>query len=330
MAERLDLSLDDLIKKSTQRTGGRQRNGNGSKSNSGNVRGSQSRKQRQHEPYRAPESRQPKQRLKQPWEVQQAEDEDEDYADVQYTKPTSKPSLSIFERIGTKNKPAAQSGTLVSIANLNEDITLTDLIDLCSTIGEIKSAEFVMTRNARGKKEAQVRFAKKSDAILCVEKFHGMTLDETPMDIKLAGENGKLNPFNPIPNVPAPVVRGLGAGKSMLFGTALDEDDEEDDTGGHQPSFSITMPGSAPPGVRGGDGGGFRDGPWGAGRGRGDRSRPDSDSRGDRDSRGERRGDRVGRGGKRGEGGGRGGGKKAPVTEEGLDAALDAFMAVKR
>jgi hypothetical protein len=61
--------------------------------------------------------------------------------------------------------------------------------------GEIKSVEFAS--ELPNKKQGKVLFAKRSDAIACVKKFHGLTLDGRPMDIKLMGENGKDNPFDP-------------------------------------------------------------------------------------------------------------------------------------
>jgi len=34
-------------------------------------------------------------------------------------------------------------------------------------------------------------------ALDAVKKFHGRTLDGVPMEVKLAGKDGKENPFNP-------------------------------------------------------------------------------------------------------------------------------------
>jgi hypothetical protein len=175
-------------------------------------------------------------------------------------------SGSIFDRLGNKSSQKLHaSGTSVTIGNLNQDISLADLSELCGSVGEVLSATFVVSSLIKMKKQATVIFARRTDALTFVQKFHGCPLDNTPMDVKLTGENGKDNPFNPVP-VPmqinsAPSGKNVRAG---LFGTALDDGDDADDDGdnydesgmidyddedvdaddeddGDGPTFSITM-----------------------------------------------------------------------------------------
>jgi RNA recognition motif-containing protein len=109
--------------------------------------------------------------------------------------------VSIFERIGTQSKPAHSqqvSGTYVIITNLNHEITIGDISELCSTIGEVKSVDMDISSSKHAKKSCKVLFARRSDAMTCVTKFNGLTLDGTKMSIQLAGDGSKSNPFNPV------------------------------------------------------------------------------------------------------------------------------------
>lgn len=85
------------------------------------------------------------------------------------------------------------------------------------------------------KKQANVSFAKQSDATKFVEQFNNLTLDGTPMQIKLSNDNSQqpVNAFNPF--TPAAINRG------GMFGSALQHNDNNQFV--REPSYSVTITG---------------------------------------------------------------------------------------
>ena len=61
------------------------------------------------------------------------------------------------------------------------------MTELCSTIGEIKELSLKMFPST-GKKSAEVVFCLHEDAVNCVEKFDGVTLDGVSMEVSLGGK----------------------------------------------------------------------------------------------------------------------------------------------
>mmetsp|Transcript_13085 Transcript_13085/g.19730 ORF Transcript_13085/g.19730 Transcript_13085/m.19730 type:complete len:305 (+) Transcript_13085:44-958(+) len=223
----------------------------------------------------------------------------------------SKPA-SILDRLGTSAAPG-KSGTWVTIANLNANIRSGDIAELCGTIGEVKEVEIKSNRSGQSQGVAEVLFARRSDANNAVMKFHGLTLDGTPMKVSLSGDGNKPNPFNPIP-----VEDPSSNKREGFFGTALEDDDEDtmdDDDDGYvhrgPTTFAVTL----------GDNG----------RRSSNRRRDEHDDRGHSSGgrRGPGRGGGRGRGrGNRGRGGGRGRGKeRAQISEGDLDDEMDSYMA---
>eukprot|EP00597_Dinobryon_sp_UTEXLB2267_P018772 CAMPEP_0201097682 /NCGR_PEP_ID=MMETSP0812-20130820/6732_1 /ASSEMBLY_ACC=CAM_ASM_000668 /TAXON_ID=98059 /ORGANISM="Dinobryon sp., Strain UTEXLB2267" /LENGTH=362 /DNA_ID=CAMNT_0047352719 /DNA_START=8 /DNA_END=1096 /DNA_ORIENTATION=- len=89
-------------------------------------------------------------------------------------------SSSVFARLGTPQP----SGTKVIFSSLVSSVEPNDMEELCKTVGEIK--DIVIKANWAGNKSAEVLFARRSDAISCVAKFNGLTLDGIPMVVELA------------------------------------------------------------------------------------------------------------------------------------------------
>lgn len=91
------------------------------------------------------------------------------------------PKKSIFDRVGV----VTPSGTKVIIANLNSNVTAADIAELCGTVGETKRVDVRFDKQGRSLGTAEVLFARQSDAMSCVKKFNGLTLDGTPMKVYL-------------------------------------------------------------------------------------------------------------------------------------------------
>jgi len=79
-----------------------------------------------------------------------------------------KVSTSVFARLG--KQPV--SGTRVTFDNLNRSVTESDLRELSVAIGEVKDIEYSQVAG-KGKKVAVVLFARRSDALSCIEKYNG-------------------------------------------------------------------------------------------------------------------------------------------------------------
>lgn len=141
--------------------------------------------------------------------------------------------VSIFERIGNGTKPGSasshSSGTSVTISNINNDVTLADLSELCGAVGEILGATFNLTAQ-KAKKIANVIFARRSDALTFVQKFHNLPLDGVPLSVCLTGDNGKENPFNPvIANSATTSGNDSKNVRAGLFGTKMNQGNDYED-----------------------------------------------------------------------------------------------------
>lgn len=333
----MDRSLEDIIKdnqhqkKSERKSGG----GRGGAGGGGKVRGRSGREDRQVKPYGDKPKREQDSVIRQPFSQKQdrPRSQNNSHRLVQPTAQhfqhvntevpdvtSSGAGLSIFERIGTKKTSAAGpvvSGTSVTISNLNAEISIADLSELCSTIGEVKSVDLDIVSRPGAKKSGRVLFARRSDAITCVTKFNGLTLDGTKMVLELTGDGGKPNPFNPVdPEEEARQEAALRNKKTGLFGSALDGDDEH---------AGVTVPLRQPFSQHNKD------------------RRPTNDRRVSHDGHDDRSSPQQhkhqqnggGRGGGRGSGKapGRGGGRvreqKPEPTSDQLDADMDAYFAAK-
>lgn len=81
-------------------------------------------------------------------------------------------TVSVFARLG--KQPV--SGTRVTFDNLQKSVTASDLKDLSAAIGEVKDIEFSQSASnigGKGRRVAVVLFARRSDALSCIEKYNG-------------------------------------------------------------------------------------------------------------------------------------------------------------
>lgn len=141
-------------------------------------------------------------------------------------------NLSVFARIG---KPIV-SGTSVTFANLKASVVEKDIHDLSTAIGEVKEVQFLVGRS--GKNTATVLFARRSDALSCVTKLNGMTLDGLPMEVSVTGEPAEFHAPKSVFDRIEPPQKNVRNG---LFGTAMDSEDGSNSGG---PSFSVTLGGA--------------------------------------------------------------------------------------
>ena len=95
--------------------------------------------------------------------------------------PQIQQSGGIFSRLGG----GSEGETMVTFANLVGSVESNDLQELCGTIGEVKEISLKMFPST-GKKSAEVLFACRPDALECVEKFNGVTLDGVMMTVTIA------------------------------------------------------------------------------------------------------------------------------------------------
>lgn len=144
--------------------------------------------------------------------------------DISEAEEDAKLRPSVFSRLGGEaqsNPPI--SGTYVIFENLNSNIIEDDIKDLCTSVGEIKSISFSKVQRS-ALNRAEVIFARRSAALECITKFHSVKLDGLAMIVKLKGEAGKENPFNPFDLTSSKNVR-VG-----LFGTSIPTDGEMRDS----------------------------------------------------------------------------------------------------
>lgn len=202
-------------------------------------------------------------------------------------------------------------------------------------------------------KEANVVFARRSEANTFVEKFHNVLVDGIPMHVCLTGDNGRANPFNPIPSNPSATSIGGGRGgpkniRAGLFGTALGDEDEQDegeeeveidedgdydddvevDDNGNGPTFSVTLSANSIPTKQFNNnridraGNNVERGYGNFNRDRSNRAQERgggySEARGGRGFKGKQVGGRGERGGRR---------EKNETTPDALDDDLDKYMA---
>ena len=372
MSTSLDVSLDSLIeaKVRSARVGGRG-GGRGDRRNSGGrgnfkAESTNFSKPRQSAPYKvqAPvtnarvaaytggaqvrradqvsQLRQPFQKNDAPVRQQQAERREKAPQPLTSTSTSSASGSSIFDRLG--NGSGLSSGTSVTIQKLNKDIVPSDISDLCLTIGEVKSVSMQYDNAGQSTGRAEVTFSKRSDAVSCVQRFHNVALDGTPMHVQLTGEPaGAVSQESvAVPSLPSNSFSFSAPRESAsapsnvregLFGTAFGGNQsgggQKERKAARDPSFSVTMRGSGDAIVQP----------------RGPSKRKDEhDDRGDNampqgtastynkggnggGGRGQGRGGGRREGGRGGGRGGRGGGVE--MKESDLDSAMDAYMSNK-
>uniref|UniRef100_A0A7N0VAF3 RRM domain-containing protein n=1 Tax=Kalanchoe fedtschenkoi TaxID=63787 RepID=A0A7N0VAF3_KALFE len=192
MSSALDMSLDDLIK-SNKKSGSGNSRGRGrvpaAGSGPGPARRFQNRGVNRASPYtaaKAPESA---------WQH-----------DMYSDHAASFPAAAQGGRASS-----IETGTKLYISNLEYGVSVEDIKELFSEVGDLKRYTIHYDRSGRSKGTAEVVYSRRSDAVAAVKRYHNVQLDGKPMKIEIVGTN------IPTPAPPTAVV-GFGSAPAIPRG----------------------------------------------------------------------------------------------------------------
>ncbi|CAM0905711.1 unnamed protein product [Alopecurus aequalis] len=93
---------------------------------------------------------------------------------------------------------ALETGTKLHVSNLNASVTVEDIQELFSEIGELKRYCVNYDKDGKSQGSAEVVFARKVDALDATERYNGVQLDGKPMKIELIGNKTEPRPTTPL------------------------------------------------------------------------------------------------------------------------------------
>ena len=163
--DKLDMSLDDMVKSSAQ-SKGKGKGGNGGKAVAGGRGGARAARQSA-APYQKPVSK-----------GKGKGGGGKGLADMMHQ------SAPIAE---TRPQPAfvLTTGTTLRIGNLDWNVSEEDIYELFAEIGELKSASLATRPDGKSKGFAHVTYKRKIDAETALEKYNNVPLDGKPLKITL-------------------------------------------------------------------------------------------------------------------------------------------------
>ncbi|XP_076938026.1 THO complex subunit 4B-like [Bidens hawaiensis] len=176
MADRLDMSLDDIIKINKKSSGASDRGG-------GRVRGHGRSTSHDSEPRPGPG---PTRRS-------------EDRVSAR-SKPYFRPQAYHVQNTLIGGESNSEAGTRLYISNLDYEVSNDDIKVLFSDIGELKRYAIHYDRGGRSKGTAEVVYMRHADALAAMKRYNNLLLDGKPMKLELVG----VNIVAPVP-VPVPV-----------------------------------------------------------------------------------------------------------------------------
>uniref|UniRef100_A0ACD5UMZ3 Uncharacterized protein n=1 Tax=Avena sativa TaxID=4498 RepID=A0ACD5UMZ3_AVESA len=91
-----------------------------------------------------------------------------------------------------------ETGTKLHVSNLNASVTVEDVQELFSEIGELKRYSVNYDKDGKSQGSAEVVFARKVDALDAIERYNGVQLDGKPMKIELIGNKIEPRPTTPL------------------------------------------------------------------------------------------------------------------------------------
>ncbi|ONM20553.1 THO complex subunit 4B [Zea mays] len=91
-----------------------------------------------------------------------------------------------------------ETGMKLHISNLDSGVTVEDVQELFSEVGELKRYSMNYDKDGRSKGTAEVVFARKVDALDAIKRYNGVLLDGKPMNLELIGNNVEPPPLPPL------------------------------------------------------------------------------------------------------------------------------------
>ncbi|KAF3334618.1 THO complex subunit 4A-like protein [Carex littledalei] len=102
---------------------------------------------------------------------------------------------------------AIETGTKLYISNLDYGVSNEDVKELFAEVGEIKRYSINYDRSGRSKGTAEVVYAKKEDAMAAIRRYNNVQLDGKPMKIEFIGTNVEVPPLPPVLPTPPPLLQ---------------------------------------------------------------------------------------------------------------------------
>ncbi|KAG8081113.1 hypothetical protein GUJ93_ZPchr0007g6367 [Zizania palustris] len=90
-----------------------------------------------------------------------------------------------------------ETGTKLHVSNLDASVTVDDVQELFSEIGELKRYSVNYDKDGKSQGTAEVVFARKVDALDAIKRYDGVLLDGKPMKIDLIRSNSEPSPAPP-------------------------------------------------------------------------------------------------------------------------------------
>jgi len=185
----MDMSLDDIIK-TNQKYPGRRGGGRGGRGGRGRgaPKGAVGAFRRirtdfkQAAPYRKPRREEPASNFDDDtiWEHDLFQEEEEEEEEPYYEEENDVPIRGI------------ETGTKVSIQNLEYTINEENLKEVFDRVGTVKKVVIHYDRSGRSEGSGEITFARKADALTAISKYNGVEVDGKPVRLQIIGSNVSL------------------------------------------------------------------------------------------------------------------------------------------